>query len=342
MSDIASLRGMPEGLVGAYQKYLGQLGTTPAYVPQTQTEIARLQQNPQFLNQYQQDINYLRETPGKGQFEQSFMTQAQQNIDQRYEAAKQNLTREAARLGQDPTSGLFRDQFRLMNEAKANEMAQSQRQLEMWRMGEQRSRFQEARQLEPYMQDVIAARQRQALGYGQNIDQTMLQRAGIGAQTSQQLEALEQARRGQARGVESALDQGERQRLMDVTGFLQAGQPSATAPMLGQQWAQIALHNAGLAGADFGQALGGAGSAYTYWQLLKDPNFLRQLMAGGNPFSNQTTQATAPIPYTNPWQTARSPYDPNTAPQTPYEYTTAPPYDPNAPIPYVNPWQTVR
>ncbi len=282
LSDIGFLRGMPEGLVEAYQKYIRQSQLDPTSAGKTQEEIARLWADPALQQQYQQDIGYLRGTPGEG-MDQAFLTTARENIENRYRASIGNIMRQASMRGIEPSSGPIQDQIRQLEEAKDREMADAERQLAMWKINEQRSRLAESRGVSSELEGILTGRRGRALGLGEALDNMLLGRRGLEKGIFQELDALEQQRRAQSRGVEQSLDQQERQRLMDVLGFIQGAQPSSTPATLTSQWAATTGQQSAEAGQGFAGGLAGLGQSGLYYALLSNPELMKAFLGTPTP-----------------------------------------------------------
>jgi hypothetical protein len=266
--------GIPQGLLQGVQK-----------------EVGYVNQPAPFASQYQKDIGYLRETPGKGAYEQAIMTQSGENAEQQYEAAKQRVMMDASRRGLDPSSGVIQEELTKLDADKAAHQAETGRQLAMWQTGEQRSRLQEARGLE------------------QGLDQNTLYRMSVGNQLMQGLDQMEMARRQQARGVESDYDQAQRSRLMDLNSMLQPPSYAGASVAGSQAWQDYqrqAQESAGL-----GSAMGGLSQAAIMQRVMENPQLYGLLPPARqyNPYAPQYTAPPVQPDYsyqspqpTQPWQ----------------------------------------
>lgn len=276
LSDIAALRGMPQGLVDAYRKYIESAQQQPKSAPLIEQELKRLQTLPA-RGQYEQDISYLRADPGSEGIDASYLTSARENVENRFKAAQGNIMRQASMRGIEPTSGVIQDQLRQLEEAKVKEMATADRELAMWKIGERRSRLGESRSVADRLEELTSGRAGRGIELGDRADASVLGRRGLETSLFRELDAQEQARRAGARGIERELDQDERQRLMDLIGIIQGSQPSSMPAQITGANAANAANIAAGANAQFGDILGGMGQSALYYALLNNPELFKSL-----------------------------------------------------------------
>jgi hypothetical protein len=282
---------MPWNVPAAYQTYaniathLGgyllqpQYNVLNPYVNAIQTLSRQQQQvreSPTFQDigrQYRQDIEYLREEPGQGVYDQAYITTAFENIDKTYDAAKQRMLLEYARRGIEPSSGIVQSELRKLEEARAADKAKAQRDLAMWKIGEQRSRLAEARGVAGLLAQIEAAQRGEERGLATQIPgiAQMAEDWATGRalralpilyqipQIAQALDVYERARRAEARGIETMLDEIERQRMLDMMAILSGTMPPAGGIAAVSPYAATASQLAALLGQQAGAAWGSLG-----------------------------------------------------------------------------------
>jgi hypothetical protein len=291
-------------MVGAYENQLAALGQTPGFQGQGADLIQYLNQDPAFRSRWEQqssdlsglptslesrsreDIDYLRQLPGTGAFEQAALTSANEKADAYYNSIRQRAQQDAARMGTDVTSGATAYRMNEAEMGRAQDKARAARDLAMWQLGEHRSRLGESRGIEGQLEALARARQTQGRGIDEALEAQRLNRRGgaiqlgqsldsaqqgrLGMQTGlfREMDALEQQRRAAARGIESDLDQGERQRLMDLLGFLQGGQPSSGPSQIATQQAALAEQQAARRSAEQSNTWNNLGQTAMYYYMM--------------------------------------------------------------------------
>jgi hypothetical protein len=291
MPDVDYLRQMPWNIPASYQTYADIATQIGGYLLQPQRNVidqyskavetlARQQQevreSPTFQEigqQYRRDIEYLRAEPGQGEYDRAYLTTAFENIDKTYDAAKQRMLLEYARRGIEPSSGVVQSELRKIEEARAADKAKAQRDLAMWKIGEQRSRLAEARGVAGLLAQLEAAQRGEERGLATQIP-SIAQMAEDWAtgralralpilyqipQIAQALDVYERARRAEARGIETMLDEIERQRMFDMLTMLGGTAPSAGGIAAVSPYAATASQLAALLGQQAGAAWGSLG-----------------------------------------------------------------------------------
>jgi hypothetical protein len=291
MPDVDYLRQMPWNIPASYQTYADIATQIGGYLLQPQRNVidqysraietlSRQQQevreSPTFQDigqQYRRDIEYLRAEPGQGEYDRAYLTTAFENIDKTYDAAKQRMLLEYARRGIEPSSGVVQSELRKIEEARAADKAKAQRDLAMWKIGEQRSRLAEARGVAGLLAQIEAAQRGEERGLATQIPgiAQMAEDWATGRalralpilyqipQIAQALDVYERARRAEARGIETMLDEIERQRILDMLAILSGTVPPAGGIAAVSPYAATASQLAALLGQQAGAAWGSLG-----------------------------------------------------------------------------------
>jgi hypothetical protein len=291
MPDVDYLRQMPWNIPAAYQTYANIATQLGGYLLQPQRNVidqysraietlARQQQevreSPTFQDigqQYRRDIEYLRAEPGQGEYDRAYLTTAFENVDKTYDAAKQRMLLEYARRGIEPSSGIVQSELRKLEEARAADKAKAQRDLAMWKIGEQRSRLAEARGVAGLLAQIEAAQRGEERGLATQIPgiAQMAEDWATGRalralpilyqipQIAQALDVYERARRAEARGIETMLDEIERQRMLDMMAILGGTMPPSGGIAAVSPYAATASQLAALLGQQAGAAWGSLG-----------------------------------------------------------------------------------
>ncbi len=289
--DVDYLRQMPWNIPASYQTYADIATRLGGYLLQPQYNVinpyskaietlARQQQevreSPTFQDigqQYRRDIEYLRAEPGQGEYDRAYLTTAFENIDKTYDSAKQRMLLEYARRGIEPSSGVVQSELRKIEEARAADKAKAQRDLAMWKVGEQRSRLAEARGVAGLLAQIEAAQRDEERGLATQIPgiAQMAEDWATGRalralpilyqipQIAQALDVYERARRAEARGIETMLDEIERQRMFDMLTILSGTVPPAGGVAAVSPYAATASQLAALLGQQAGAAWGSLG-----------------------------------------------------------------------------------
>jgi hypothetical protein len=291
VSDIDYLRQMPQNIPSAFQEYANVAERLAGYLLQPQYNVlipyvgaigtlARQQQqvreSPTFQDigrQYRQDIEYLRSEPGQGEYDRAYLTTAFENVDKTYDAAKQRMLLEYARRGIEPSSGIVQSELRKLEEARAADKAKAQRDLAMWKVGEQRSRLAEARGVAGLLAQLEAAQRGEERALATQIP-SIAQMAEDWAtsralralpmlyqipQISQGLDVYERGRRAEARSIEMMLEEMERQRMLDMMAILSGTAPSPGGVAAVSPYAATTAQLAALLGQQAGAAWGSLG-----------------------------------------------------------------------------------
>ncbi|MEM4360472.1 MAG: hypothetical protein QXT45_08090 [Candidatus Bilamarchaeaceae archaeon] len=261
------LRGFPSGVASAYSGYADIIGEQYRRMRES-APYQELQQ------QFRQDVQALRQPVGQSGIDQAYLTTAYENVDRNYDAARQRLLLEYARRGIEPSSGIVQSELRKLEEARAADKAKAERDLAMWKIQEQRSRAAEARQIQGMLEALERQRIGQELGIAGMVPQTAraLEEFLTGrlvqsvpffatpAQLAVALDQLERSRRAEARGIETMLNEFERQRILDALSLLTGTYPSAGPSSVIGNYAASLANLAGQLGMSAGSAWENLGS----------------------------------------------------------------------------------